>query len=144
MSLSNMAFNYFILDGLGTTNLDYLLNALSNNQTEEPESKSSWDIQVNQLKLENTSFTYENLADSMVFMIDTESLSFDMKEMKLDSLRFDVEKILISNTQTTLKNYGLIIHPEQLSDNSDTVDASNSKNMIVTLGALNLIMSHSN
>ncbi len=104
--LEGTTFNYLILDKEGRTNLDFIINSFAGGENQEKtDSKSAWDIQVRKLRLEKSNFVYHNLSDSMQFSVKLGRLRVDVDKNNLDSLKFDIDEILLANTKVSLITY---------------------------------------
>lgn len=104
ISLSHIKFNYQVLDGSGKSNLDFIINAFAGGD-EKSSSGEPWDIKLNSLDVDNTAFLYDNMVDSMRFKIRIGTLHVGLQDSRIDSLRFNVDKILLADSRASLLTY---------------------------------------
>ncbi len=140
VSLSGTSFNYLILDKEGRTNIDFIINSFAGNDEKKvkPESKSAWDIQVKKVQLDKSSFVFQNLSDSMQFAVKLGKLRVDVEGNNLDSLKFDIEKILLANTRVSLITYNRGTKSDEVIEET-TKKADSAKSLFVSLKRLDLI-----
>lgn len=106
LDLSGVTFNYQILDSSGKTNLDFIINSLSGEQkNDKSASKSSWDIQFKKIQLAKSTVSYQNFSDSMSFNMNIGNLLVNISKSELDSLKLDIDNILLKNSYANIKTY---------------------------------------
>lgn len=133
-------FNYLILDEKGRTNIDFIINSFAGGEKKEKStSESSWDIQVRKIQLEQSRFTFHHLSDSLDFGISIGQFLVDIKKNDLDSLMFDIERVLLENTHARLISYKLIEKIEGAAQNEKMKEQSDtSSNLSVSIGRIDL------
>jgi autotransporter translocation and assembly factor TamB len=140
VSLSDVKFNYQVLDNSGKSNLDFIIHAFAGDEKDEKTpSGEPWNIKLNSVDVDNTAFLFDNLADSMRFKIRIGTLHVGLQDSRIDSMRFNVDKIDLADTRASLLTYALAKKEVSPSGTADTmVNQDTAKSILFTLKSLNL------
>lgn len=125
-----------------TFNFNFIVDAFSSDGPTAPkDSKSTpWEFSIGKLSLEQTGFRYLDSLSGINIRSDIGMLSIHMNELRLDTLIFEVNEIVLENSNIQMQNYG---NPAPGNDTS-TVSLPHVMVHVVRLADVNFDMHDAN